>query len=177
MEVSAADHELIQHEDGCFKIGYRDFLDGCYCDRETALVLENAYSDGPFYDHLLKNVARASGLPNLKIDFVHGGGSETFRALQREIDRKRPSVCVVDSGRYTPYDQVSETCAKVLQTATNNAFVGSVQISIGRELENTIPFHILRSLETYSDYPDFELLQSILNNDQSEVGQDFWSFF
>lgn len=186
VSVVIGDSEVAMHGENGFVIGHRALIEGEYLSRVTSLVVEDVESDGRMYSHVLTEAKTVSRVPSIAFDPIHGGGGATGRVFEREIEKNRVVVCIVDQDRGAPTDRRSDTARVVLRihrgrnrrsNERRRPFIGVAVTTIGREVENLIPYRVCRSM--YPEYEYFDELDRILARDgeETEVGLGFWQYF
>ena len=169
-----------------FSIGHRRLVSGQYLLVSTGFVVEDLKSDGKVYDHILRETLKISKVPSYRAEFIHGAGSRIGEIFESEIGKGRVVVCVADHDRSAPMDRKSAGARGVLLIHTQrNAgpgdgsrnYIGLGTTTVGREVENHIPYHLVRGMWD-RDYPHFAELDRIV----SQVGyvrkEDcFWQYF
>ena len=170
-----------------FCVGHRALLDGEYLWRSTSFVVEDGRTDAQLYEHLLGEVRLLCGGPSFCFDPVHGGGSGIVPTFDREVRRGRVVVCVVDQDRLAPMDRMSANAKAVIANYRKRnldgwrqdaCFIGSCLETIGRELENYIPYELLKLIPQYARYGDFDELDRITGRDEDAKSDDkFWLYF
>jgi hypothetical protein len=137
-----------------------NLIAGQYLLTKTALVLEDLIDDQDLFDILMREARKLSTVPGFVYDPIHGGGSRTIDVFEAEIAKNKICVCIVDNDRFAPCDGKSEMAKKVLRKNTRDLvgldgqpFLGMGFTTIGRELENYVPFSILREVDQYEVHP------------------------
>lgn len=184
-DVVIGDSRVVIHGENRFLIGHKALIEGEYLLRSTGLVVEDVEIDGRVYGHVLNEARGVFGGPSLSLEPIHGGGATTARVFCNEIDRNRVVVCIVDHDRMAPMDKASSTARKILRIYRRRnegndytkRFIGVAVTTIGREAENMIPYHVVKSI--CRDYRHFEKLDEILARERGdrETENDFWQYF
>ena len=175
------------HEETKFTIGHKALIDGEYLLRSTSFVIEDIDADGGMYKQILNEAKKVSQIPSFIFDPIHGGGSATSRVFDGEIEKKRIVVCIVDHDKSAPMDGVSHTAKRVLVNHVKRnvegrdetcRYIGLAMTTIGREVENVIPYRLFRVMEAYQDYRDYDKLDEIVLGEKIEDDDDcFWQYF
>ena len=118
---------------------------------------------------------------------MHGGGSKTYSVFDKEISKRRVVVCIVDQDKLAPIDKKSPTVKKIERiyrrrnldkTCNDECFIGLGVATVGRELENYIPYHLLKVMEEYSNYPHFDKLDQSVSQVGSVLADTcLWQYF
>jgi hypothetical protein len=111
------------------------------------LLVENSNGDGKFFKMLRNTYARHRGtnLANLTLEVRHGGGMDTAEVLADIGPRSTFVLCIVDSDKHFPSDNLGDTAQAVesviarLEHPTTKLEVLSVS-----ETENLVPLEYLR---------------------------------
>lgn len=168
----------IRHNEGSYSIGHTKFLNGAFGEQPSSLVLENGNTDNNFYSLIFKKVLTLSSIPSFRYIPINGGGQTSSIQFQAEIDRNNIVVCITDTDKYSPGDKGggTYTAAKSVFERNENKFVGAFMPSIGREIENYIPYSILRNIRCYRDIRFEEEFQTIMVNSETEPN-GAWHYF
>lgn len=167
-----------------FEIGHVEFTSGEYATSKTKMIVENLTTDSRLYDYLLGVAISQTVVPGFAVDFVLGGGDTTVTAFEAEVDKQRIAVCVVDTDRVSPCDNLGETARKVINShAKRNldithpapAYVGTVLETVGHELENYIPFSAVNLIGVFTH--DTCLDAIVTQNSAADAADCFWRYF
>ncbi len=132
---------------------------------ETVLLTENL-TDARFYIKLTEAFLARESLGRLPLQYeIRGGGGNTTAQNYTEIQntRQRLCLCIVDSDKKTPTDNIGSTAQNVLNSNDNNCLLTECYVIRPRDVENLIPISVLRELEdvNYNSMIDFlTLLES-----------------
>lgn len=112
-----------------------------------------------------------------QIAVANGGGAETPRVLQMEVDGKRNFVlCITDSDRQCPTAQGNRTSAECSKISAGNEWVSSHLMLEERELENILPANLIEdTLIALGDDGQLEKLDQLRR--VCEVDPRAWSYF
>ena len=170
-----------------FSIGLQPLVQGEYLLSRTCLVVEDAHSDGELYSHIFKTTRKITKVPSIAMQVIHGGGSGTDREFSRAIDQRKVVVCIADHDGLAPMDKKSATAKKVegIYRARNidsdsldPSFIGLGVVTIGRELENHIPYVLLKVMGDYGSYSNFDKLDAMIDQDGCVASDScFWQYF
>jgi hypothetical protein len=124
-----------------------DMSDPYIFDR-TALIVENSSNDGMIYDIIIEAVGRHLGVAHLNFERVHGGGESMVAVLGEKIADRRVIALVADSDRQMPTQPHGRKVGKFSKIASDaNWPLASIVETPGREVENLVPFDVIRSLD------------------------------
>ena len=170
-----------------FIIGHKVLIKGEYLSNTTSFVVEDADADIKLYRHILGETKKLSDVPSIHFDPIHGGGSSTASAFKREIEKQRVVVCVVDHDSLAPNGKKSGTANHVISLyrkrnceniSGQSCFIGIGTTTVGRELENYIPYHLFKEMEAYQGYQHFELLDGLISQKGHVPPEEcFWQYF
>ena len=177
-------NDQVEVIDNFFKIGHYSFISGEFATSKTKMIVENLNADRKLYEYLFSIAIKQTNVPGFAVDFVLGGGNTTVTAFEAEIEKYRISVCVVDTDRISPCDRLGDTAKKVVNRHTKRnlkiadpapAYVGTALETIGHELENYIPFSVIKVMECFN-CPD--IIDTIVSQDTQNNSMDcFWLYF
>ena len=170
-----------------FFVGHRSLIEGRYLSSSTGFIVEDIGADTKLYRHVLNETRKITKVPSFEFDPIHGGGSTTDRVFDHEIQRRRVVVCVVDHDKLAPGDARSSAANRVElnyvrrncdETRGDQCFIGLGILTIGRELENYIPYHLFKEMENYRNYAHFNKLDEIVCQ-HGCISPDncFWKYF
>ena len=99
------------------------------------------------------------------------------------IEKRKVVVCIVDHDKLAPMDKASATANKVKKIYTdrninnhNQCFIGLGILTVGRELENYIPYDLFSTI--YSSYQHFDKLDELfLQVGCTKSENCFWQYF
>ena len=170
-----------------FSVGHKKLLEGEYLQSKTSLVTEDVERDAKLYGGILREVRRFCSGPSFCFEPVHGGGARTSAVFDLEVRKNRVVVCIVDHDKSAPTDRQSSTARAVMENyrrrnmdawPNNVCFIGIALVTVGRELENFIPYSVLKCIPRYRDYRDFDVLDQIMRQDRDVERSDmFWLYF
>ena len=170
-----------------FVIGHKQLIEGSYLLTQGGLVVEDIDTDYELYLQIFSETTKISNIPSFSVDAVHGGGSKTHSVFNNEICKRRVVVCIVDHDKLAPADKKSPTARKVERihtrrnldrTCSDECFIGLGIVTIGRELENYIPYHLLKVIDEYRDYPDYGTLDEIVHQiGKISTETCYWQYF
>ena len=173
--------------DRVFSVGHQVLVDGEFLSRSASFVMEDIDTDHKLYSHIFQETRKISNVPSYNFDPIHGGGSRTDRVFDIEIQKSRVVVCVADNDRLAPMQKVSDTAKRVMEVyvkrngkGENGAqcFIGIGAITVGRELENYIPYHLLKIIGRFRTYRHFGKLDDIVDDyERMEWDDCFWRYF
>lgn len=129
-----------------------DFLDN---DRvsQTSLIGENDY-DCQFFEWILKwykqTVVPRRDL-HTSMSHINGAGGSTPTAIQKELQKKHVSVCIVDTDVRFPGDRIKNdsTCKKCRRVARHEPFFLLLELNV-HEIENLIPINFLEHIDEWN---------------------------
>ncbi len=169
-----------------FSIGHECLVSGEYLLVSAGFVVEDLTSDGKVYDQILREALKVSKVPSYRVEFIHGGGSQVGEIFEAEIGKGRVVVCVVDHDRLAPMDSKSAGARQILliQTQRNESpgggrgsFIGLGTTTVGREVENHIPYHLIKGMWDMN-YRHFAELDRIVAQVGCVRKEDcFWQYF
>lgn len=170
-----------------FVIGHRALLNGQYLSTCTSFVVEDSDSDIQLYKQILCETKKLSHVPSYEFDPIHGGGSSIASIFEQEIDKQRVVVCVVDHDSLAPNGKKSATANKVISIyrkrncgniSGQSCFIGIGITTVGRELENYIPYHLFKEMAAYHGYRHFDRLDGLISqNEQIPPEECLWLYF
>lgn len=170
-----------------FSIGHKALLRGQYLSSQAAFVVEDLMTDARLYSHMLSEARRVSSVPSFSFETVHGGGARTREVFDAEIEKRKVVVCVVDRDSSHPMGSKSALANAVMriQRRRNSrdggggvAFIGMGCLTVGRELENYIPYHLYKIMYQNRNYPHFDRLDNVVSQDwSSSNGNLLWEYF
>lgn len=173
-------------ENSRFSMGHQVFNAGNYAVVKSALVLEDIQDDADLYHHLLLCALRQTNVPNCSYEVVHGGGARTPLVFDAEIAKRRVALCLVDTDQKAPYDRKSATALQVLRSNRRNVmtdiqydpFVGLGLTTVGHELENYIPFQLLKDIPQFTSSASNLIIEPLVSQTGSVNVEDcLWQFF
>ena len=172
---------------GEFSIGHQRLIQGDYLLSKTCLVVEDMVSDGTLYCHIFDETKKITNVPSISVQLEHGGGTRTDLILEKLIKERKVVVCISDHDRLAPMGRKSATAIKVerIYRARNIdsdnsdcSFLGLGILTIGRELENHIPYHLFKVMERYRTHVDFDKLDELVSQVECVMAEDcFWQYF
>jgi len=187
VKITIGDHGITPHENGVFEIGHKRFIAGEFCQTKTAFVVEDITDDVCLYRHILSEAQKQTKIPSFDFDAVHGGGAGTPTVFEHEISKDRVTVCIVDTDKLAPCDGNSGTARKALRilkrrnqdnTRPDQPFIGIAYTTVGRELENYIPYSILKTVREYDSYRHRAALDAAVSEDgELDLSDNFWMHF
>ena len=165
-----------------FSIGHQPLIQGKFLLNESYLIVENSESDGELYKQIFREMIKVTKVP-INLDLLRGGGSTTNREFKSRIAEQKIVVCIVDHDKLAPMDKTSDTAKKVEKiykernlNNRNQCFIGLGILTIGRELENYIPYHLFKKI--YSSYEHFDKLDKLFSQIKCTTPEDcFWLYF
>ena len=170
-----------------FRIGHKKLMTGQYLSTKTSFVVEDIMTDCVLYEFILKEAQKIPNIPSYSFDPIHGGGERTCDVFISEIAKKRIVVCIVDRDSMAPMGPKSNVANNVITCHSrmnledfsgNRSFIGLGTITVGRKLENHIPYHLIRLLPQYRAYPHSAELDGIVcQNEATQAEECFWQFF
>lgn len=127
---------------------------------ETILLTENLV-DSRFYNHLFRYYKKKVGIRDCISSYypVMGGGATTCKALEYEAtEKKHFCLAIVDSDKRWPGGENGSTAENVMKVIEEYEPINcKAYVMYGvREIENLIPFHILKDHECYKQ--EYDLL-------------------
>lgn len=158
---------------------------------ETILLTENIM-DSLFFDHLFRYYKKKVGIRHCSSSYypVMGGGATTFKALEYEAkERKHFCLAIVDSDKRWPNCEIGSTAKNVMSVIKVHTPINckAYVMKRVREIENLIPFHILKDhisykqeygllLDNAHDAEHYDIKRGInvsdmFNNDE----RDYWA--
>ncbi|MHB1236290.1 MAG: hypothetical protein ACYCY7_01890 [Gallionella sp.] len=111
------------------------------CGIRKALILTENLNDAKAYEHAAKQYQVSIGMRGqVALERAGGGGSTTPDAFDNHANiEKRWCLCITDSDRLCPSDNMDTTAQKCSTIANNNSIVAShVDLEV-REIENILP--------------------------------------
>lgn len=126
----------------------------------TALLVENAATDGTFLKLACACLARGFGFNHVgNISVMNGGGGSIVAEFARFIDDRHPVVCVVDSDKKTPTSNLGENARGITNTTSSTSFLNLPVVLGVREMENHIPLEII--LDAYHNCGGHSVIPTI----------------
>ena len=113
-------------------------------NKESVIIAENSY-DIKFFALLASAYMKSKGVKGISLSYrtVLGGGSTTYQVINdHQLDRDGPAICILDSDKKFPTDELGSTAKKVFDEVICDKLT-KVIITSSREIENVIPFCIL----------------------------------
>ena len=170
-----------------YSIGHQCLIEGQYLLSKGCLVTENSSFDGELYEHILAEARQIAKVPSISVQRVHGGGTGTDLVFDQTINEHKVVVCIVDRDSSAPMDRISPTARKVERIYQeknldcNNPeqrFIGLGVLTIGRELENYIPYHLFKVMGNFGSYGCFRELDQLVSEAECvEPNSCFWQYF
>ncbi|MCY1669305.1 hypothetical protein [Rhizobium sp. SL86] len=133
-------------QDNCFKISIGAAIESRVLD-PCAVVVEDVVSDGFMYKQIFEEIARKSPVRKFEYELIHGGGQNSVNVLRDKFERKRIALAIIDSDKSSPdcsVEKKTSSLSHLFETANWN--VGDFFITPCREVENFVPFDVLRQL-------------------------------
>lgn len=187
VKIKIGNLDICRYPNGVFEIGHRKLIAGEFCQTKTAFVLEDIGDDFDLYRQILSEARRQTNVPSFTFNSIHGGGASTPRVFEHEISNDRVTVCVVDNDKLAPCDRNSGTARSVLgilkrrnldDTDPAQPFIGIAFTTVGRELENCVPYCILKNVPEYDAYACITILDSaVFEDSQVSLPDCFWMYF
>lgn len=187
VKIVIGDEGVIPYPDGVFRVGHRKLIAGEFCQTKTAFVLEDIGDDLDLYRHILVEARKQTNVPSFAFNPIHGGGASTPRVFENEVVSNRVTVCVVDNDKLAPCDSNSGTARTVLgffmrrnrdHASPAEPFIGIACTTVGRELENYVPYCVLKSIPEYNSYGCRAALDAAVSeNCQVDLSDCFWLHF
>lgn len=120
---------------------------------ETILLTENIM-DSRFFDHLFRYYKKKVGIKQCSSSYypVMGGGATTCKALEYEASEpKHFCLAIVDSDKRWPNCEIGSTAKDVMSVIKRHIPINckAYVMKRVREIENLIPFHILKEHTSY----------------------------
>ena len=187
VNVTIGNDEVAFYGGSCFAIGHLNLIAHEYL-LKSVLVVEDIEADGGVYGVIFHEVAKiTSNIPTVSFELVHGGGANTARVFRQQVEKGRIAVCIVDHDRMAPMDRRSNTAKSVINYhnrrngnlgSNNQCYIGLACETVGREVENWIPYRLLRQLPNVSDQNGISDLDTLfLENLEEDVDNCFWLYF
>ena len=177
LSIECGDFPVVKDDTHRFRVGVKEVLRKNYLE-EVKVVVENAANDGAFYKVLLDSACRKLQIEKLRYFFVHGGGGSIIDPFRSHLESGFPTLCISDSDKLFPADTNSSTVKELKAFLEGGLFVGGVYQTHGRDIENYIPWEILRDHKLRPNFKKFTDLAGLLkrqgNVDKSEC---LWTFF
>ena len=186
VNITIGNAPITLDERDVFSIGHKLLLKGKYLLNESYLIVENSQSDGELYNYIFDRMKKITNIPSINIDVIHGGGSTIDNIFFSNIEEGKIVVCIVDHDRRAPMDKMSVTAKNVIQIyekkneQSNNddkCFIGLAIETVGRELENYIPYNLFKIMynDSYQYFEELDRLFSQVESTTSEIY--FWLYF
>lgn len=179
MEVTLGEQQLEEVTPNKYRIGHIPLLRGSFLT-EAKFILENVENDGDMLDIILKETGKSQDIKYFHFLRAHGGGADTPTCFRAAIPEQRVIVTLVDSDKKAPMDGNSQTYRNLIREANRQMFVGMIDATPCKEIENLVPFSILRDhrQRICSGYENFENLQTLLDRQSISYPTDcLWLFF
>jgi hypothetical protein len=164
---------------GSWEIGHLAVVSGNFLE-PVNLVVENAASDGSFFEFILGMEARRLNFGEICHQISNGGGSGMHGEFLRSIRSSRITVCLADHDRLAPDGKRSSTnllCRKV-QARYSGQFVGTFLELPCREVENFLPLEIVSSVLPGRAKVEHGHLRRFIEAQGDVVAGDcFWLYF
>lgn len=171
--------------EGCgFLIGHKKFINSEFSIYKTRMIVENIENDSELYNFMFRVAIKQTNVPGTAVDFVSGGGSTTSAVFENEINKNRVAICIVDTDKNSPCDNLGSTAKKVLNLhkkrnlEKNNSYspyIGIATTTVGQEIENYIPLKAVKQISCYN-LPS-ELERVVKQNTSADAENCFWLFF
>ncbi|GFZ80980.1 hypothetical protein GCM10011497_06900 [Elstera cyanobacteriorum] len=127
-----------------YRIGLRALLSSKYLDQPILLV---EGKEGRIYELMMEEVRKKNNIGKLVYEIDIGGGDTTAANFTSRVDRRRVVVCLGDTDKLTPTGRFGQTLLAILDEAKKiEKFIGRVCETPGREVENFIPYEILKRI-------------------------------
>jgi hypothetical protein len=147
---------------------------------KSILLVENAATDGMFYQFLIENAHYGPRYANVSFDLGHGGGTTLEMEFRRLANEKRVFAAIVDSDRNSPLAENIKlhrlVCIKA-QAGWPICFATSPPC---REAENVIPMDLAMKLPSGLGNGSNRYLLAIADAEivaGHVLGHQFWLFF
>lgn len=135
---------------------------GIYGIRKALILTENL-NDAKAYEHAAKQYQVSIGMiGQVALEKSGGGGSTTSDAFENHANiEKRWTLCITDSDRLCPEDNMDTTAQKCNGIANSNTNVASHVDIAAREIENILPIIFLSEAipPTHQDLWDWHMNQ------------------
>jgi hypothetical protein len=118
-------------------------------NRAPVIIAENIV-DIKFFISLTKAYIKTKGINGISLSYhsVLGGGNTTHQVISdHQSDNNWPAICILDSDRTYPASSLGDTARKVFESVNRGKLTRIITTS-SREVENIIPFSILRCIFT-----------------------------
>lgn len=171
---------------GTYSVSHRELREREIASYKTAFVIEHGENDAKLYAHLLNEAAKQTSVPSHSFEPIHAGGSSLPAVFKAQVVGGRIGVCIGDSDKYAPCDRLSHPTSEAIKFAQRcnvqkaegtKTFVGEAFATIGRELENHIPFYIIASMPTYTNTATTKTLIKRLAAASLVQKEEYWQYF
>ena len=165
-----------------FRIGVDAFLAGEYAESRSALVIEDIVNDAGLYAHVLGEARKLTNIPSFDYEPVHSGGSRIAPVFESEVEKCKVVCCLVDTDMLAPCSGRGSTASGVLsiqhrRNSRGHPFVGYVFSTVGHELENCIPYCIVKELTEVSQLTIDTLDRVAVQDGSVDAETCFWIYF
>lgn len=134
------------------QLSYKEFLD-TKSTQECCLIGEYYY-DCMLFRRILSWYKDKNGIALATVfEDIDGGGDDTYKKVKQFVGRnKRPTICIVDSDRRFPEQEISgtSTCGKCMRLYHDNPIYRFIALNV-QEVENLIPLSVIDSLSWKGD--------------------------
>jgi hypothetical protein len=140
----------------------------------TAIVVEDAISDGRFFEFLIQNLRDLFKIPSLQYEVIHGGGERTLEVARSKIEERRIVCVIVDTDKNAYVVPETRKIRALRRLVADRGWpLAFVCPTPCRETENLIPLEVFRILECANGRAaTFSTLESIEFLERSGVNID-----
>lgn len=119
----------------------------------SRIIVEDADTDGAFIKFLAEVMCRPLGYyPSFSFTIVHGGGERTGNRYAEAVQERTPTLCIVDSDRWSPDDGIGGTASGVCAHRGRECLPTVKAVVLGvREIENLLPPTLLMEIFSCND--------------------------
>lgn len=142
---------------------------------KSALLAENL-TDAEIYQYSAYHYqALSKEKLNFKIVLLGGGGADTPKTLQNEINQKSWFVfCITDSDKLSPTDSVNQTCRDCSKIISKGDWISFHAALEEREAENHIPITLIEDTINSPQHKDSKERLQIISN--INLSDDQWKY-
>ena len=167
LQVEVGDLQLSEGPLHIYTIGHMQFIRGNFLE-DARLLVEHIANDGDMINLILGQHSRKHPVKSFNMQIMHGGGADIATCFGIEIPKQHVIVGLVDSDKFAPSDQLSTTRRRMDAQSERQTYIGMTCELPCREIENLIPFEIIRSHmgRICPQYQSFDELSDLI---QAEV--------
>lgn len=147
----------------------------------AVFVLEDAETDARFYEKIFEHAKSKIGIFVVSWEAAHGGGSRTIEIALKKAEDRRIVCAIIDSDKIAPNANPLPKIIRIEKHALENEWPILLAASARcREIENLIPYEIVRHLPCAADNKHLPIIEGIASAEHASKCDPFnifWLYF